>query len=301
MRAIAPRGGDLRAQRIFRERRAGLRRDLRAAGDQQPGRARRVGPFRRRPPAGAGSAALHVDTGMNRLGLTHRGGARRSRAHIRSENHHIALLMSHLACADTAGASAERSADPAVSRNPLAVSRHLQFARQLVRHLPRRVDLLRHGAPRRRALWRQSDAGQAQSDAAGDRAARRTSCRCATSPRARRSATARAWTARRDSRIAVIAAGYADGICARLGHHRRPAAARGAGRRQALPDRRAHLDGPDGAGRHRLAGERGAPRPDGHPDRRRLEPRRGGRRQAGTISYEVLTNLGRRYHRVWKS
>ena len=46
-----------------------------------------------------GSAALHVDTGMNRLGLTIEEAAAIA-AHIRSENHSIALLMSHLACAD---------------------------------------------------------------------------------------------------------------------------------------------------------------------------------------------------------
>jgi alanine racemase len=45
-------------------------------------------------------AAIHVDTGMNRLGLTvEEGVAISSRA--KSENHGFTLLMSHLACADT--------------------------------------------------------------------------------------------------------------------------------------------------------------------------------------------------------
>src|SRR5258708_8028868 len=47
----------------------------------------------------AGSAGLHVDTGMNRLGLTIEEAAAIA-AHTRAESHHIALLMSHLACAD---------------------------------------------------------------------------------------------------------------------------------------------------------------------------------------------------------
>src|SRR5581483_11631373 len=47
-----------------------------------------------------GGAALHIDTGMNRLGLTpEEGVAIAGRA--RTENHGITLLMSHLACADT--------------------------------------------------------------------------------------------------------------------------------------------------------------------------------------------------------
>jgi hypothetical protein len=46
-----------------------------------------------------GGAALHIDTGMNRLGLTIEEAA--AVAHrIQSENHGVELLMSHLACAD---------------------------------------------------------------------------------------------------------------------------------------------------------------------------------------------------------
>jgi alanine racemase len=47
-----------------------------------------------------GGAALHVDTGMNRLGI-HPQEAAALGARVRSERHGIALLMSHLACADT--------------------------------------------------------------------------------------------------------------------------------------------------------------------------------------------------------
>src|SRR3974390_3385373 len=46
-----------------------------------------------------GGAALHVDTGMNRLGIsTNEAAALASR--IRTENHGITLLMSHLACSE---------------------------------------------------------------------------------------------------------------------------------------------------------------------------------------------------------
>ncbi len=46
-----------------------------------------------------GGAALHVDTGMNRLGIS-AGEAAAAAPRIRSENHGITLLMSHLACSE---------------------------------------------------------------------------------------------------------------------------------------------------------------------------------------------------------
>src|SRR5450759_1698519 len=46
-----------------------------------------------------GGAALHVDTGMNRLGISVNEAAALA-PRIRSENHGITLLMSHLACAE---------------------------------------------------------------------------------------------------------------------------------------------------------------------------------------------------------
>src|SRR6266550_4960496 len=46
-----------------------------------------------------GGAALHIDTGMNRLGLTIEEGLAIS-SRIRAENHGFTLLVSHFACAD---------------------------------------------------------------------------------------------------------------------------------------------------------------------------------------------------------
>src|ERR1035438_5948173 len=46
-----------------------------------------------------GGAALHVDTGMNRLGISVSDAAALA-PRIRSENHGITLLMTHLACAE---------------------------------------------------------------------------------------------------------------------------------------------------------------------------------------------------------
>ena len=46
-----------------------------------------------------GGAALHVDTGMNRLGISVEEAAALA-PRIRAENHGITLLMSHLACSE---------------------------------------------------------------------------------------------------------------------------------------------------------------------------------------------------------
>jgi alanine racemase len=49
-----------------------------------------------------GGAALHVDTGMNRLGISANEAAALA-PRIRAEKHGITLLMSHLVCADQPG------------------------------------------------------------------------------------------------------------------------------------------------------------------------------------------------------
>jgi alanine racemase len=48
-----------------------------------------------------GGAALHVDTGMNRLGINPQEAAALGARVTKTERHGISLLMSHLACADT--------------------------------------------------------------------------------------------------------------------------------------------------------------------------------------------------------
>jgi alanine racemase len=109
-----------------------------------------------------------------------------------------------------------------------------------------------------------------------------------------------AWTARRDSRIAVIAAGYADGImrAAAITDGKNPREVLVSGKRCRMVGRISMdlmavdvTDVPVSAVRRdqmvTLIGE--GLSLDEVAD------------QAGTIAYEVLTNLGRRFHRVWKS
>jgi alanine racemase len=111
------------------------------------------------------------------------------------------------------------------------------------------------------------------------------------------------WTAKRDSRIAVIAAGYADGVL------RSAATLEGAAGREPPPrevivaGRRCRMIGRvsmdlltvdvtdlpvTAVRREAMATLIG--------DGLTLDEVAG---QAGTIAYEVLTNLGRRFHRVW--
>jgi alanine racemase len=108
-----------------------------------------------------------------------------------------------------------------------------------------------------------------------------------------------AWTAKRPSRIAVIAAGYADGILRAEAMTEGPT-----GREVVVHGKRCRVVGrvsmdlmtvdvtdlPEGAVRRdqtvTLIG-------DGLTVDEVAA-------QAGTIAYEVLTSLGRRYHRVWK-
>jgi alanine racemase len=244
----------------------------------------------------SGGAALHVDTGMNRLGLTvEEAVAMASR--IQTEKHGISLLMSHLACAD-------RPDHPLNDRQ----IRQFREIRALFRGIASSLansagifldastycDLVRPGIalyganptpgrpnPMRRVVELKGRIIHLRNVARGSTVGYEA-----------------AWTAKRPSRIAVIAAGYGDGIL------RAAAATDGARREVMVAGRRCPIVGrismdlmaidvtdvPDGAV-HR--GTMATLIADGLS----LEEVAA---QAGTIPYEVLTNLGRRFHRVWK-
>ena len=109
------------------------------------------------------------------------------------------------------------------------------------------------------------------------------------------------WTARRDSRIAVIAAGYADGVLRQAattdGNATAPREVIVAGKRCRITGRISMdlmaVDVTD------------VPVSEVRRDMMAVLIGQGltlddVAAQAGTISYEVLTSLGRRFHRVWK-
>jgi len=244
-----------------------------------------------------GGAALHVDTGMNRLGVSVSDAAALA-PRIRSENHGISLLMSHLACAE-------------LPEHPLTARQISEFreVRMLYRGIPSSLanssgiflgqaahcDVVRPGValygvnpipgqsnPMRPVIELQARIAQVR-----------------TVPRGETIGYDAAWTAKRTTRIAVVAVGYADGyLRAASASDEVPGAdAIVAGKRCPLAGRVSMdllaidvTDLPDNAARRGdLATLIG--------DEMTVDALAGA---AGTIGYEVLTSLGRRYHRIYR-
>jgi alanine racemase len=157
-----------------------------------------------------GGAALHVDTGMNRLGISADEAAALA-LRVQNENHGITLLMSHLACAE-------------IADHPLTASQIRLF---------RELRILYHGIPASLA----NSAGIFLGDAAHWDLVRPGAALYGINPMPGRANPMRnvveltgrilqvrkvaagetigygaTWTARRASRIAVAALGYADGL-----------------------------------------------------------------------------------------
>ena len=244
-----------------------------------------------------GGAALHVDTGMNRLGLTVEEAVAVA-PRLQSENHGFTLLMSHLACAE--------------------IPDHPMNDRQI--RLFREIRLLYRGVSS--SLANSSGiflGGAAYCDlvrpgvaiyGANPTPGKKNPMRPVVDLKGRiiqvrpvnKGETVgygAAFTAARPSRIAVVAVGYADGFL------RSASAARGkpaaevivAGKRCPLAGRVSMdllaVDVSDLAEGAVRRGDLATLIGDGVS----VDDLAAG---MGTIGYEVLTNLGRRYHRVYK-
>ena len=245
-----------------------------------------------------GGAALHVDTGMNRLGISANDAAALA-PRIRAENHGITLLMSHLACAE-------------LPDHPLNDSQIRLFreVRMLYRGIPSSLanssgvflgnpahcDMVRPGValygvnpipgrsnPMRPAIELHARIVQVRNVARGE-----TIGYDAT------------WTAKRATRLAVVAVGYADGYprAASASDEVPGAGAIVAGKRCSLAGR-VSMD---------LLAIDITDLPDGGAKRGDLATLIGDEisvdevaTAAGTIGYEVLTSLGRRYHRIYRA
>jgi alanine racemase len=245
----------------------------------------------------AGNAALHVDTGMNRLGLTIEEAAAIA-SHIQSESHGIALLMSHLACADR-------------PEHPLNDQQIRQFRelRSLFRGTSSSLanssgifldssthcDLVRPGI----AIYGGNPTPAKPNPMRPVIEVKAPVLQVRNLPKGAAVGYGATWTAKRESRIAVVAAGYADGVAraAAITEGASPREVVVAGKRCRMVGRISMdlmaldvTDLPVSAVRRdqmvTLIGEGLS-----------LDEVAA---QAGTISYEVLTNLGRRFHRVWK-
>ena len=238
-----------------------------------------------------GGAALHVDTGMNRLGLTSEEAARLAQRAAASAGQ-LKLLMTHFACSEQTG-------------HPLNREQMQRFAelRTLFPGLPCSIanssgifwsaeahaDMVRPGIalyggnptpgqanPMRNVVHLQGRILRIREVPAGSSVGYGAS-----------------WTARRATRVAIIAAGYGDGyLRASDGPSLREVVI--AGRRCPLLGR-VSMD---------LFAVDVTDTPAGEVSRGGFATLIGDgldidevARQAGTISYEMLTNLGRRYAR----
>lgn len=244
-----------------------------------------------------GGGALHVDTGMNRLGITV-DEAVAIAPRLQSENHGFTLLMSHLACAEIPG-------------HPMN-DRQIRLFRE-VRMLYRGVasslanssgiflggtaycDLVRPGValygvnptpakknPMRPVVELKARIIQVRTINKGDTVG-----------------YGAAFTATRPSRIAIVAVGYADGFLRSAAAARSKPAAEVvvAGKRCPVAGR-VSMD---------VLAVDVTDLSDGAVRRGDFATLIGGRLSVddlaagmGTIGYEVLTHLGRRYHRVYK-
>jgi alanine racemase len=247
-----------------------------------------------------GSAALHFDTGMNRLGLAIEEAVTFT-ARVKMPDHGIALIMSHLACADTPNHE--------LNAKQIAAFRDLRF---MFRGTPTSLanssgiflgpaahcDMVRPGA----ALFgvNPTPATQNLMEPVVTLKARVVQVRDV--PRGATVGYGAAWTAPRASRVAMVSVGYGDGYLR--------SASTGSGKgfkSEALAliaNRRCNLVG-------RVSMDLMAFDVTGLPEdlvRRGTYATLIGdgltvddlARWSGTIGYEVLTGLGQRYRRVWK-
>ena len=245
-----------------------------------------------------GGAALHVDTGMNRLGVSVEEAAALA-PRIRTENHGITLLMSHFACA-------EQPAHP-LNQRQIELFREVRLLyRGIAGSLANssgiflgnsaHCDMVRPGA----ALFGVNPTPGHRNPMHPVIELRARVVQVRSVPKGETIGYNATWTAKHAARIAVVAVGYADGYprAASASDTTPGSDAIVAGTRcplagrvsmdllavdvTALPEntvRRGDLITliGDAIGVDELAGA------------------------AGTIGYEVLVNLGSRYHRIYRA
>ncbi len=243
-----------------------------------------------------GGAALHVDTGMNRLGLSiQEAGALAPRA--QSENHGLTLLMSHLACAELP--------DHPLNDRQIRTFREI---RMLYRGIQSSLanssgiflgsavfcDLVRPGI----ALYGANPTPGSQNPMRPVIELKARILQVRSVSRGETVGYGATWTAGRPSRIAVVSIGYADGFSRSAGASKgKPAASMVISGRRCPVVGRVSMDlvavdvtdlGEGTVRRGDFATVIG--------QEISVDELAAG---MGTIAYEVLTSLGRRYHRVY--
>jgi alanine racemase len=244
-----------------------------------------------------GGAALHIDTGMNRLGLSIDEGVAIA-ARAKSNSHGFTLLMSHLACADTP--------DHTLNDKQIRLFRELRI---LYRGIPSSLanssgiylggtvhcDLVRPGA----ALYGVNPTPGRNNPMRPVIEVKGRIIQVRLVPKGDSIGYGAAFTTTRPSRLAIVATGYADGYARAAGATKgKPgAAAIVAGKRCPVVGR-VSMD---------LLAIDVTDLPEGSARRGDFATLIGGGigvdeigAASGTIGYEVLTSLGRRYHRIHK-
>ncbi len=245
-----------------------------------------------------GGAALHVDTGMNRLGVTPNEAAALA-PRIRAENHGITLLMSHLACA--------QQAEHPLNQKQIDLFREI---RMLYRGIPSSLanssgifvsgaahcDVVRPGV----ALYGVNPTPGRANPMKPVVGLQARILQVRQVPRDETVGYDATWTARHASRIAVVGVGYGDGYPRAAGStNSRPGAeAIIAGKRCPLAGRISMdliaIDVSDLAEGTVRRGEMATLIGDDITVDAVANI-------AGTIGYEILTRLGRRYHRAYQA
>ena len=245
----------------------------------------------------SGSAAIHVDTGMNRLGLTI-SDAQGLIPRINAGAHRITLVMSHLVAAEqpknTVNAR-QLAAFRGIASGFAGVPASLANSSGIFLGLPFLFDMVRPGG----ALYGSNPTPEANNpmQPVVDLKARIVQIRDV--ERGDTVGYGGAWTARRHGRIAIVAAGYADGYfrAASTRDSRHGAQVIVAGKRCPIVGR-VSMDmigvditalPPDAARRGHMVTLIG----EGITVDELAT-------HFGTIGYEVLTSLGRRFARVYK-
>ena len=245
----------------------------------------------------AGGAAIHIDTGMNRLGLT-LAEAQGLIPRIKAGDHGISLVMSHLACAESL--HHPLNARQLASFREIAsvfsgVPASLSNSSGIFLGAPFQFDLVRPGA----ALYGVNPTPEADNPMQGVVELKARVVQIRDVDRGESVGYGATWTARRPTRLAIVAAGYADGYL-RAGSSNdgtRGAEVVVAGKRCPVAGRISmDLMAVDVTDLEKNAVRRGhlvTLIGDGITIDELAH-------HLGTIGYEVLTSLGPRYARVYK-
>jgi alanine racemase len=245
-----------------------------------------------------GGAAIHVDTGMNRLGMSAEEAIALA-PRLQTENHGFTLLMSHLACAET-------------PNHPLN-EKQIRLFREIrvqFRGLPASLanssgiflgdsahcDIVRPGV----ALYGVNPTPGQPNPMLPVVSLQARVIQVRTVAKGETVGYGGVWTAKRMARIAIVAVGYADG------YPRAASAADGAAGGEAIvAGKRCPLAGRISMDLLAIDVSELA---EGDVRRGEYATLIGGditvddvAAYGGTIGYEVLTRLGRRYHRIYRS